>query len=181
MIIQVRGTNGSGKTTVVRRVMQSVGDWDAVKVANRRQPLYYKSIDCPKQVVALGHYETATGGCDTIPKAKDVYDLAASFDEPTVVLMEGIFLSEDTKWTKLLAEKHTVHALFLTTPLDQCVRQVLSRRAEGGNDKELDPTRMTRRFHDIERCRRKMVELGLNARRVSSDQAVRVTLNLLES
>jgi ABC-type dipeptide/oligopeptide/nickel transport system ATPase component len=42
VIIQLRGTSGSGKSTAMRRVMDSLGDWNAVYAPGRKKPqLYY--------------------------------------------------------------------------------------------------------------------------------------------
>lgn len=175
MIIQIRGTSGSGKTTVMRKVMAQIGPWEPeYQTKGRKKPLLYTNR---QGVRVLGHYESACGGCDTIGSAGKVYDLIQTLKYrgfPT--LCEGLLLSEDTKWTLQLDD---VRALFLTTSLETCLAQIKSRRAEAGNEKELNVKNTSNRVAVIERARVKLNAAGIITRRASSDQAVGIILNWL--
>lgn len=183
MIIQIRGTSGSGKSTAMRAVMDRIGGpWKPVKVDGRKRPLYYQLAKASPRILILGHYESACGGCDTIGSAAKVYDLTRELTRltrpPFVILQEGLLLSEDVKWTLQMPD---VHTLFLTTPLDRCLSQIKGRRAEAGNDKPLDESNTTHRVKVIERARRRLVEAGTVAvRRCSPEQAPRLVCSLVE-
>lgn len=183
MIIQIRGTSGSGKTYAMRAIMEDLyrqyGPAKSKMVEGRKKPVAYQF----GPVVVLGHYEAICGGCDNVGSAAKVYDLTTEIvrEQPRVhVLGEGLLLSEDSKWAKQLkADGHEVACVFLTTPLAKCIEQVCSRRREAGNDKPLNTENTSRRVAVIERARVKLVDCGISCRRCPAGQAPRVVYELL--
>lgn len=179
MIIQIRGTSGSGKTTVMRRIMDSLGFWNGQFVEGRKKPLYYCNDDNPRLIV-LGHYEATCGGCDNIGSAAKVFEtihrVCPTVEDVTrsIVLCEGLLLSEDTKWSLQLPD---LRVCFLTTDLDRCLKQVEGRRRAAGNTDPLDPENTSRRVSVIERARVKLTEAGVYCRRASPEQAPGMILN----
>lgn len=166
MIIQIRGTSGSGKSTVMRQVMDHLS-LEPVLVSGRKRPLYY--LDLARSVAVLGHYESPCGGCDTIGSARQVYDLIQTL-VGLDILAEGLLLSEDTKWsTKLLEEGADLRIAYLTTPLDRCLKQIQSRRVSVGNLKELNTENTSRRVAVIERSRVKLLGAGARCLRTSPE------------
>lgn len=187
MIIQIRGTSGSGKTTVMKQVMAELHPWSPAYKEGRKKPLYYHSAAVRGiDVIALGHYEAACGGCDTIGSAAAVYALIDELsndprdpqDTKLVILAEGLLLSEDVKWSKQLND---LRIIYLTTPLEQCIEQIKGRRAEAGNDKPLNVTNTSKRVEVIERSRQKLVELGVVCRRAPTEQAVKIILDWIRN
>lgn len=188
MIIQVRGTSGSGKSTVVRTVMDRLGGkgrWVPVMTSGRKKPLYYTASDSEtgRNIVVLGHYESPCGGCDNIGSAAQVYDVLEhtflSGDRrptPTDVLMEGLLLSEDVKWSSQIPD---LRVLFLVTPLDECLRRIRGRREAAGNTKPLNEANTTNRVGVIERARVKLIDAGVECRRCTSEQAPGIILRWL--
>lgn len=185
MIIQIRGTSGSGKSTAMRRVKESLGGCQECFAEGRKQPQYYRFNN---RVFILGHYETACGGCDTIGSAKNVWDIIqllriASVEKPRVILCEGLLLAEDTKWTIELAKTDDVRVVWLTTPMGKCVEQINQRRAAGGSDKVMTEKTINKavtRAGTIERSRPKLEAAGVTCRRAPFDQAVRIVLNWIK-
>lgn len=173
-VIQVRGTSGSGKSTAVRRFMESwAPGWDSVWSPGRKQPFGYVAVGRP--VAVLGHYESACGGCDTIGSARAVFDALGRLEpyspQEKVVVCEGLLLSEDVKWTVALKETPLdVRVLFLTTPLGRCLDNIRTRRAAAGNTKELSEDNTRNRVATIERARLKLLDAGIMCRRASADQ-----------
>lgn len=180
MIINIRGTSGSGKSTVMRRVMDLMGDWQAVHKTGRKQPLYYRSASEWPPTVVLGHYESPCGGCDTIGSARAVFELIQNLRTDPLfdshVLCEGLLLSEDVKWFSQLPD---LKVLFLVTPLDVCLQQIKKRRREAGNEKALNPSNTTNRIAVIERARVKLIGSGIDCRRCSANQAPKMVINML--
>lgn len=178
MIIQIRGTSGSGKTTVMREIMKRFSDWESEYVVGRRKPETYKH----RNIYVCGHYESTCGGCDNIGSARAVYDLYMRLldnwkgDKPPIIISEGLLLSEDTKWTSKLIDLDP-RICFLTTSIDECVNRVKNRRKEAGNNKPFNESNTRNRLDVIERSRVKLVESGVLCRRASSRQAPRVILN----
>lgn len=177
VIIQIRGTSGSGKTWVMRQILDGA-HWQAEYAPGRRRPLYYRSVEPGMDpTVILGSYETACGGCDSIGSARAVYKLTQQVlrDHPGVtVLQEGLLLSEDVKWTTELAADFSVLALFLTTPVETCLAQIRARRAAAGNAKPLNEHNTRARVGVIERARVKLLDRDVECRLRTSDQSIRV-------
>ena len=146
VIINPRGTSGSGKTELVRRILAQYG-WQrsadfkgagglrAIYREGRSRPLGYR-LGHPlggQPLVVIGHYEVTSGGCDTI-RASDggleeimrrASDYAAAGHN---VLIEGLRLSSEYERSAQLARSHSLHVLHLTTPLEQCARNLVWRR-----------------------------------------------------
>lgn len=176
MIIQIRGTSGSGKSTIMRQVMEALGTWRPWYVEGRKRPWRY-NLETPRaDLTVLGHYESQCGGCDTIGSARQVYDALQEVDAD-IVLCEGLLLSEDVKWSSQLRD---LHVLFLTTSLERCLSQIQQRRKSVGNDKPLNAANTTNRVAVIERARLKLLALGVDCRRCSPNQAKRIILKLIE-
>jgi cytidylate kinase len=170
MIIQIRGTSGSGKTTVMREVMKQF-QWNPRIVKGRKKPLWYQAKQM--DLAILGHYEeSACGGCDTVGSARQVYELIQTLNMD-VILCEGLLLSEDVKWARQMMD---LRVIFLTTPLETCLERVAKRRETAGNDKPLNPANTTNRVATIERARVKLVELGVVCRRCTTEQASKLVL-----
>ena len=178
MIIQVRGTSGSGKTTVVRKVMERMGDWEPFYKEGRRKPLGYTWPGC----MVLGHYEIDCGGCDTIGSAPKVYDTIIELKPKIHVLSEGLLWSEDVKWSLALTEQgYEVRALFLATEPEECLRRVTIRQK---GRKPIDPARVRRklmtRVETIDRARARLVNSGIYCRRLSLEQSIKRILSWLQ-
>jgi hypothetical protein len=83
--------------------------------------------------VVLGHYEATSGGCDTIREVDGgLREILRSADEYAAsgydMLIEGLHLSSEVEVSRELARAQGLHILRLSTPLDQCVRNLVSRR-----------------------------------------------------
>jgi hypothetical protein len=146
IIIDPRGTSGAGKTELARRVLARYG-WhrsaehrsevglEPIYRPGRSRPLIYR-LRHPRggrPLAVVGHYEVTSGGCDTIRAADGGLEeiirqaagrAAAGHD----VLIEGQRLSSEYERSAELARSHCLHVLRLTTPLDQCARNLVWRR-----------------------------------------------------
>jgi hypothetical protein len=176
-VIQVRGTSGSGKTWVMRQVMKQL-DLVPEFIDGRKNPLYYEDTNGPLPAFVLGHYEATCGGCDNIGSAKAVYELIEKMPSRSIILCEGLLLSEDTLHSSRFKDRLKV--LFLTTPLEQCLAQIEQRRKASGNDKPLSPDNTMKRVGVIERARQKLVQLGVHCRRASANQAPEIILRWIK-
>lgn len=183
MIIQIRGTSGSGKTTVMRQVMASFAEgWTGIGYPGRKKPLYYSLNNRQVEtglpgVYILGHYEATCGGCDNIGSAAKVFELIATLQQAyggdSIILCEGLLLSEDSKWTSQMDD---VKVLFLNTSEEECLSRVRSRRLAAGNAKELNPDNTVNRLAVIARSRVKLESHGIYCQSASSRQAHRIVL-----
>ena len=142
MIISIRGTSGSGKSTVVRRFMDLFEFKSPHYIDGRKQPIGYRlrNIDGPACSV-VGHYESPCGGCDTIHTFDEVFahvrrEHAMGYN----VLFEGVLLYCEVPHTTMLAlEVPDFHCVYMTTPLDECVASVNLRRWDRGDPEAVNP------------------------------------------
>lgn len=139
MIINIRGTSGSGKTTVVREVMSKLGTMVPSYVEGRRNPLYYTNQHY--KVAVLGSYATDCGGCDTINGYDILTPLAIRLaKEGYTVILEGLLIGHDVKQMLTMFNAGIkVRVIYLTTPIEECIKRVEQRRLKRGNTKPLNP------------------------------------------
>lgn len=175
MIIQIRGANGSGKSTIVRNFMKLLGDRVKAHMApGRRQPLYYKFQEDITRITIIGHYNIDCGGADTISGNETTFMLQKDLHTAGYnVLAEGIMLSEDVKWSSQLPN---LKVLFLNTDLETCLKRVIKRREESGREHKeaFDPTRTIRRFNDFIRIRRRLKEAKIDTVECGPERALKI-------
>lgn len=177
MLVQIRGTSGSGKSWVMRQVMKSLGQWIPEYKPGRKRPLYYRCND----TLILGHYEIDCGGCDTIGSAPEVYEALKSLPKARHILTEGLLWSGDVKWTVALRDEgYDPRAVYLTTDMETCLRQVNSRQAGRVTaNPERVALKLSKRFAEIARTHPRLLAEGIMCRRVAAAQAPSLILNWL--
>jgi len=164
-IIDIRGTNGSGKTYLVRELIERLGG----------KKSYYLEDDADRIIGytlqdgtgLLGPYEKAvSGGCDQIRTMDQVCDLVRDMvdDGHHTIILEGYIVSHTfSRWHAMAKEMkkrdYKWHFRFLETELEECIRRVKLRRAARGNTNPYDPKNLTRDWHRS----RKVVEQFLDA------------------
>ena len=159
-IVNVRGTSGSGKSTVARSVMTSLVEAGHQNTQERgmiggRERILGHQVG---PVFFVGKYATDCGGTDSMSwkgAADDICDLIHRKAMFGPVLGEGLMMSS---WgTGRLLDlwercEKKLHVLMLTTPLEVCLASVQERRdrkdAEKGQpSRPLNPTNTTRKYH----------------------------------
>lgn len=170
MVVQIRGTSGSGKSWAIHQLLrEELGAWEPQFVSkwvksNRRIPLWYKHKEKP--IAVCGSYTSLCGGCDNVGSAKYVYQLYEKIrmQYPNhTLLSEGLLLSEDVKWTTIYTTEKgwDVRPIFLTTDADVCIERVNKRRAYKGKH-PVDETNTRGRIAVIERAKVKLEEKGVD-------------------
>lgn len=139
-IINPRGTGGSGKTELARRILAAYG-WteggqiESLRRLGRKRAIGYR-LRHPRggrPLVVLGHYERTSGGCDTIPAAHggldEIFRLADHWAATGHdALLEGSAWSAEHHRSAQLAMRHQLHVLHLSTPLEVAARNLTARR-----------------------------------------------------
>lgn len=146
VVINIRGTSGSGKSSLVREAMKGYRRVRPVHEPDRKRPIYYVLTDHPARpdLTVLGHYETACGGCDTITEQDRIFELARdAVRRGQDVVFEGLLVSAEFRRTAQLgADLKGVadfYVLHLDVPLAECVAGVQSRRTARGDERPLNP------------------------------------------
>lgn len=183
-IINIRGTNGAGKTTVVRTLMSHLKFYKDFKTSNGVFMHLYKT-PAGETVAFVGLYEGAvTGGVDRVRNVRDIVEACAEVIPHAHIVLEGLLLSGLQQLTKdvadACADHGEFHALTLDTPKEKCIQQTLSRRALAGNDKPFDPGKsLLPKYRAVELAHTKMKSWGMDARLVSQRDALITSMALL--
>ncbi len=154
MLIKIHGTSGAGKTTAVRALMESAASITSLGSPGRPHAYRLGGL-LPEPIYALGSYETACGGMDTVTKVGEQIDLIHRFAALGHVVYEGLLLSTYLGVVARAMEQYGAKHIyaFLDTPIDLCVERVLSRRAEAGNDRPFNPQGTKDKYYVIQRLR----------------------------
>lgn len=174
MIINVRGTHGSGKSMVVRRYLKLFWEdrVDILHVPDRARPFgYHCRRSDGKMTAILGSYESTCGGCDTIPQIETVYSevkkqVALGHD----VLFEGI-LAQHSAGRLLELQPLGLIVVVLTTPLETCIEAVRQRRLKRGDDRPFDPKNVIKEHRSVESSTRRLTASGVVIRHFGRDEA----------
>lgn len=144
MIVNLRGTSGSGKTTVVRGLMEKYPAIEPLMVADERGREKIHGYECRManfpgnlpNLYVVGSYKNVCGGCDGIKTQDEICDRVRGYAGMTGdVVFEGLLISHlygrYLKLDREMAETHNQHTVwaFLDTPEEVCVDRVKERRA----------------------------------------------------
>jgi hypothetical protein len=148
MLINVRGTNGAGKTTVIRELMALCPHKLIYGVLGPRLPEAYLLM-LPQPVYVLGPYLIPCGGCDRIQPFALVPPLIEKYAQRGHVVFEGLLMSTFYGEVGRLTEAHDSVVMFLDTPLDVCIARVEARRAAAGNFRPFNPKLLIEKYNTI--------------------------------
>ena len=174
LIINVRGTSGSGKTHLTREWMKQFDSnpiWESRAVSRRPKVLGYNAEKFHKdgrheQWFVIGSYENVCGGCDTIKTQQEIIDRVGwAISQGYNVWLEGLILSTIYGLVGAYSEEYADRWLFayLNTPVDVCVERVIERRRVAGNIKPFDTENTVKRHATIQRNRAIVEEKGREA------------------
>jgi hypothetical protein len=145
-IVSLRGTSGSGKTTVARRFLT---DYPCTPLPDPNKPKKHwgyevdlTSEGISNKLYVLGSYQTTCGGTDAINTQEEIAERALVCHPRGHVLLEGLLLSKvgpGAITTQMLKPTGAYVAAILDTPLATCLQRVQQRRDERGEDKPFNP------------------------------------------
>jgi hypothetical protein len=190
MFIQIRGTFGSGKTTVVKGLIKRFK-----KLGGKEKMVKYAGVDfaheftgvegSKKPIIVLGRYsDMACSGADSL-SWKGVQAQIHAFVREKIrthhVILEGV-MSHSGKYILMAQEfeKDGIRARFfsMSTPLAKCHDRVMSRRrkrwiATGckGELKPLNPVSQTGHFNAVKSLHEKTLAAGLKSEFIQSTEA----------
>lgn len=171
MIINVRGTHGSGKTTLVRKVMSHYKKGKPVYITGgRRLPIGYicrSKQEGQRALFVPGSYEhPVTGGCDNIITVDLIYGQIRRYAKRGYdVVYEGIVAQHSTpNIIKMHDRGLKVRAVVLKIPLKRALRGVKSRRKLRGETRPFNPLNTTREAQNIITSSVRLQEAGVRVR-----------------
>jgi hypothetical protein len=173
MLINLRGTSGAGKSTIVRALMAQCSH-KAIYGALGRLPEAYAL--CAGQAFVIGPYTTECGGCDRVLPFALVPQLIQRYAQQGHVVFEGLLISTCYGVIGRLLEAHDSRLLFLDTPLEVCIARVEARRRAAGNFRPFNPKLLIEKYNTITRLKGKF---GSRAMSVSARDASATIMRLL--
>lgn len=182
MIINIRGTNGSGKTTAVRRYLQT---WPATPILGAGGRTRGYRVRGPAPLLIVGRYDehAAAGGCDTFKSAQDALDFITEHRRPGErVVFEGLMLSGLVTRVVAWATPHREEfvAAVLLPPMKLCYERIALRRAQYNvnRTKPFDPQHVIRKDRAVRSSARSLEAAGLRVVTLDHERAFEHTLEL---
>ena len=170
-IVNVRGTHGSGKSTLVREIMKLYTDVKEVRKAIRRRPLGYILQDWSfrhpipyRDLFIPGHYETPCGGCDTITIVDDAYHIIEEYARKGYnVLFEGILAQHSMPNLRRLNEHFpgAIHVVVIDMPDEFAIEAVQYRRAAAGKPPLGNTDNIRKEARGVRNSVNKIADLGI--------------------
>lgn len=172
MIINIRGTHGSGKSTAVRDLMQQYITAPIKAAPTDKRPIAYQLTGALDQVPVfiIGPYETACGGCDAIQPYDRIWPLVEKYAKKGHVVFEGALVSSsvgEIGRSMAARRKKDCVVCFLDTPVEVCLKRIEKRRKKKGDDRPLNPHNTTVKHQAVERSRPKLEALGLRCETIN--------------
>jgi hypothetical protein len=135
MIISLRGTNGAGKSTIVRAIMEHYPEIIRLQypkeMGKKLKPTGYicSGNNGTKKLFIPGHYEIPNGGIDTLPSLEYAYKLILKHHEfGADVLAEGKNMSDGVqRIVAMHSKKLDVKVVFIDHPVQACIDAVRER------------------------------------------------------
>ena len=185
MIIQLCGTNGSGKTTAARAVFAAGQPIDVIEIAGREMGTVYSLPGVSAPLLVMGKYgAAATGGCDRIHDPKAVYPVMESRHYDGIhVLFEGIRMTNHTDGLAFYRRAGNLTIVLLTTTLEECFAGLRARRlaAGGPEHKELSVRDIESTVTRNKNYAFKLSQLGARVVKLSRGEAPGFILDQLRS
>ena len=188
MIINIRGTNGSGKTHLARQLIGADAQpvdlvwYDAPTKKAPDRKLSVEGWGQPDEFFAVGSYKQGCGGMDTIPS----FDLqqqavlrAARWEglaghAPRDIVCEGVLASTvagswlefftklQSTWKGVDPAHYRVLVAYLDTPLELCLERITARQiAAKGEAREIKTDLVANKIRAIEATREKFKAAGI--------------------
>lgn len=201
-IVSLRGTHGSGKSTVVRKILGAFPSCPVNPTAKGKPEGY--AVELPSGwLYVRGPYHTACGGCDAVQPYADIwpaieyrmdngcfieYGNSGSPIEFSHCLFEGALVSSGYGNLGRATEKYgdKVVFAFLDTPLEVALDRIAQRRAarwvekgKPGLPPPVDPKNTTAKFNHVLKSYTAIKELGRRVTIIDHSQPVKEVLALM--
>lgn len=186
-IVSIRGTHGSGKSTIVKKILDSYKHHEIQEQATTpsgkaklRTLGYLVYMPTGRNMLVVGPYKTACGGCDSIQPYSDIWEIVETYGTSLDrdVLLEGALVSSSYGSIGQNMNAWGANAVFafLDTPLERCLDRIFARRvakweAEGkaGLPEAVNPHNTAVKFENVLRTKQQMAKLGSSVRIVDID------------
>jgi hypothetical protein len=170
VLINLRGSSGSGKSTVVRALLDRYGSRSIYGCLGLRAPEAYRLDD---RAFVIGPYLTPCGGCDALGSMDRVIELLREYSaKGHHVIFEGLLISSMYGSVGQFLERYGRDALvaFLTTSRQRAYQQLCKRQSEG---RARGSESFDRHYDGTQRVKERMLRDGrLRVEELEPDNAV---------
>lgn len=199
MIVNIRGTGGAGKSTIVRMLKAKCSTCLPEYQEGRARPIGYR---CGRHgqppLYIVGHYETPAGGADTIKTPDEVYAIIRTQATAGAdVVFEGIITQDDVNRCAALAREFPLKVVALDVPLEVCLASINARRQERQDRRAavlsdhlfgppsvpadpVNPKNTTDRAKRLIGTMRRLTAAGVETYWASRDEALRLCMEWLQ-
>lgn len=183
VIVNLRGTSGSGKSTVAFTMLKNHPTEDIIGKDGKIKGYIVdaKSSGISKPIYVMGKYTTACGGADQIPTQQEAADRCVCYVEHGHVFIEGLLASAagpSGALTKAIQETGKAKFLILDTPVEVCLERVRIRRLAKGNEKPLNEKNTRDKWTQTRSTAKALYNLGYDVRPVDHQQAYEEVMNV---
>lgn len=165
--VNIRGTSGTGKSHLVKKIMNLYPKHIPQYTKGRKRPIGYicERPDGPPLYV-VGHYEQPCGGCDTIIGLEAIYEevFFAVKDLEMDTIFEGLIVCSDVVRCISLKEHSRLLVIELDTPLDECIQNLQDRRYIRGDNRPVNPRHTIAKMDQLVPQRKKFEAAGVDFR-----------------
>lgn len=195
IIINIRGTNGTGKTTLAKSLLEShpqeeIKLWQPATEDKPPRVIGYKIATPGIPTFLVGPYRITTGGCDAISsvcgdiKPFDyICELVSKFSKEGNVVFEGAIVATVTqRWIDLAKSLPHTHFIFgfMDTPLEKCLERVAKRREKRGDPRPLDPNKsVIPKYKAVVGSEKRLKEAGMDVRTINHKEGLSTILEWL--
>lgn len=186
MVINLRSTNGGGKTHVIRALMAlaTVPPARNYGLLGPRKPEAYELLlpGVKDPTYLIGPYLAWSGGCDNIRSYDVVVELIKKYALRGHVIFEGVLISSTYGQIGTLMERWGKDSVFvfLDTPLAVCIQRVEERRGGKPRDARLIKN-VSGKFYSCQQVKEKVERDGrMRTVWVNSTDGHKTILKLLQ-
>jgi len=191
--LQIRGTSGTGKTTIVKQLMMdseaqpdfiNEGEFDDIKRIPPGKVLAYRGHYAEVPLIFLGSYEAVCGGCDTIPSVHITAKLMSEYlkTEECIVVMEGLMISHMLGTVGAAQAEHGKEngiLAFLDTPLDVALVRIQQRRDDRGEKRPFNPDNTIKDFDAVRLSEAKALRDGFRVQTIPYEHPMPAVANMI--
>lgn len=179
LLIYVHGTNGSGKSTLARALLAAAGGPTGVSCLADNPKATWTHTQAG--VTFVGKYGNACGGVDGLSPYACINDIVRGNDAfDRKMFAEGLITPGLETCQRLAGMVDSHLFIFLDTPTEDCVRNVLKRRATKGNVKPYDPDNLLKKRRSAVSWADRIAGAGLHLERLTWGPAYLRCLQMLD-
>ena len=182
-IVSLRGTSGSGKSTVAFKMFEKFPREEIIGGDGKVKGYIVNASEAGLQhpIYVLGKYTTQCGGCDQIPTQQEAADRAVHYHQSGHVLMEGLLASAaGPKGAVTATIQETGEAIYaiMDTPLDVCLDRVRARRAARGDERPFNEKNTRDKWTQTRSTASALYNLGYDVRPIDHTKAFEDVMNI---